>query len=43
VVPGEELVEDDPVEGAGEADADQDVRPEQGRAVTRGQLPPPPR
>src|SRR5215213_6118626 len=33
VVPGEELVEDDLVEGAGEADADQDAWPEQGRAA----------
>src|SRR5215217_5605553 len=32
VVPGEELVEDDLVEGAGEADADQDAGPEQGEA-----------
>ena len=43
VVPGEELVEDDLVEGASETDADQDGRPEQGRVVTRGQFPPPPR
>jgi hypothetical protein len=43
VVPAEELVEDDLVQGAGEADADQGGRPEQGRAVTRGQVSPPPR
>jgi hypothetical protein len=36
VVPAEELVEDDLVQGAGETDADQDGRPEQGRTVTRG-------
>ena len=36
VVPGEELVEDDLVEGAGEADAGEDARPEQGRSIARG-------
>jgi hypothetical protein len=36
VVPAEELVEDDLVEGAGEADADEDTGPEQRRSITRG-------
>jgi hypothetical protein len=43
VVPPEELVEDDLVQGAGETDAGQDGRPEQGRTGTRGRFPPPPR
>ena len=39
VVPGEELVEDDLVEGAGDADTDEDTGPEQALAAISAHSP----